>query len=59
MAELGLLNDTRRFLRNPHLAEKQLSDAFKKSRQGGELGQRVSRVYRNPYGAGCAVRVVR
>lgn len=56
MAELGLSNDTRRFLRNLHLAEKQLNEAFSKSRQGGELEERVSRVYRDLYGAGGVVR---
>ncbi|WP_254423798.1 hypothetical protein [Rhodanobacter sp. C03] len=59
MAELGLSNDTRRFLRNLHLAEKQLNDAFNKSRQGGELEERVSQVYRDLYGAGCVVRTTR
>lgn len=56
MADLGLSNDTRRFLRNLHLAEKQINDAFSKSRQGGELEERVSQVYRDLYGAGCAER---
>lgn len=59
MAELGLSNDTRRFLRNLHLAEKQLNDAFSKSRQDGELEERVSQVYRDLYGTGCTVRNVR
>jgi hypothetical protein len=52
MAELGLSNDTRRFLRDLHTAEKQLNDAFDKAHQGGELGQRVSQVYRKMYRAG-------
>jgi len=56
MTDLGLSNDTRRFLRNLHLAEKQINDAFNKARQGGELEERVSEVYRDLYGAGCAVR---
>jgi hypothetical protein len=56
MTELGLSNDTRRFLRNLHLAEKQLNDAFSKSRQDGELEQRVSEVYRDLYGASCTAR---
>lgn len=56
MAELGLSDETRRFLRNFHQAEKQINDAFSKSRQGGELEERVSRVYRDLYGAGCSVR---
>lgn len=59
MAELGLSNDTRRFLRNLHLAEKQLNAAFSKSRQDGELEERVRQVYRDLYGTGCAVRRVR
>ncbi|GAB2538073.1 hypothetical protein [Rhodanobacter koreensis] len=59
MAELGLSNDTRRFLRNLHLAEKQINDAFSRSRQGGELEERVSQVYRDLYGAGCAERTPR
>lgn len=54
MAELGLSNDTKRFLRNFHEAEKQLNDAFDTARQGGELEQRVSQVYREMYGASCA-----
>ena len=56
MAELGLSDETRRFLRNFHQAEKQINDAFSKSRQGGELEERVSRVYRDLYGAGCSGR---
>jgi hypothetical protein len=59
MAELGLSNDTRRFLRNLHLAEKQINDAFNKSRQGGELEERVSQVYRDLYGTACAARISR
>jgi hypothetical protein len=59
MTDLGLSNDTRRFLRNLHLAEKQINDAFNKARQGGELEERVSEVYRDLYGAGCAVRASR
>jgi len=59
MTELGLSNDTRRFLRHAHLAEKQLNDAFNKTRQGGELEEQVSQVYRDLYGAGCAVRASR
>ena len=54
MAELALSNDARRFLRSLHLAEKQLNDAFNKGRQDGELGERVSQVYHDLYGAGCA-----
>jgi hypothetical protein len=56
MTELGLSNDTRRFLRHVHLAEKQLNDAFNKSHQGGELEQRVSQLYHDLYGTDCAVR---
>ncbi len=56
MTELGLSSDTRRFLRHVHLAEKQLNDAFNKSRQGGELEQQVSQVYHDLYGADCTVR---
>ena len=52
MAELGLSNDMRRFLRDLHTAEKQLNDAFDKARQGGDLEQRVSAVYREMYRAG-------
>lgn len=59
MAELDLSNDTRRFLRNLHHAEKQLNDAFNKSRQGGELEERMSQVYRDLYGADGAVRISR
>ena len=54
MAELALSNDAKRFLRCVHLAEKQLNDAFNKSRQGGELEDCVSQVYHDLYGAGCA-----
>ncbi|WP_254427213.1 hypothetical protein [Rhodanobacter sp. C01] len=56
MAKLGLSDETRRFLRNLHQAEKQINDAFSKSRQGGELEECVSQVYRDLYGAGCSVR---
>ena len=56
MAELGLSDETRRFLRNLHQAEKQINAAFSKSRQGGGLEDRVSQVYRDLYGAGCSVR---
>jgi hypothetical protein len=56
MTELGLSNGTRRFLRQVHLAEKQLNDAFNKSHQGGELEQRVSQLYHDLYGTDCAVR---
>jgi hypothetical protein len=52
MADLGLSSDTRRFLRDLHAAEKQLNDAFSEARQGGDLEQRVSQVYRKMYGAG-------
>jgi hypothetical protein len=54
MAELALSSDARRFLRSLHLAEKQLNDAFNKSRQGGQLEECVSQVYHDLYGAGCA-----
>lgn len=53
MAELALSNDARRFLRTLHLAEKQLNDAFNKSRQGGQLEECVSQVYHDLYGKGC------
>ena len=56
MTELGLSNDTRRFLRHVHLAEKQLNDAFNKSHQGGERVQQVSQLYQALYGADRAVR---
>ena len=56
MTELGLSNDTRRFLRQVRLAEKQLNDAFNRTRQGGELEEQVSQIYRDLYGTGCAVR---
>jgi hypothetical protein len=59
MADLGLCNDTKRFLRHLHVAEKQLNDAFNKGRQGGELEERVSEVYRDLYGAGCSARASR
>ena len=54
MTDLGLCNDTKRFLRHLHVAEKQLNDAFNTARQGGELEERVSQVYHDLYGAGCA-----
>ncbi|WP_426701745.1 hypothetical protein ACPPVV_01645 [Rhodanobacter sp. Col0626] len=50
MADCGLSNDTRRFLRNLHVAEKQLNDAFSKAHQGGRLEACVSEVYREMYG---------
>jgi hypothetical protein len=56
MSELGLSNDTRRFLRHVHLAEKQLNDAFNKSHRGGELEQQVSQLYHKLYGADGAKR---
>jgi serine protease inhibitor ecotin len=59
MTELGLSNDNKRFLRNLRLAEKQLNDAFNKGRQDGELEERVSQVYRDLYGTGCAMRASR
>lgn len=59
MTDLGLSNDTKRFLRHLHVAEKQLNDAFNKGRQCGELEERVSEVYRDLYGAGCTVRAAR
>lgn len=49
MAELGLSNDTRRFLRKLHVAEKKLNDAFDTAHQGGDLEERVSQVYRDMY----------
>lgn len=52
MAELGLSNDTRRFLRKFHVAEKKLNDAFDSAHQGGDLEERVSQVYHDLYGTG-------
>lgn len=49
MAELGLSRANKRFLRNLHLVEKQLNDAFEKAHQGGDLEQQVSQVYRELY----------
>lgn len=50
MADCGLSNDTRQFLRDLHAAEKQLNDAFQRAQQGGALEERVSAVYRRMYG---------
>ncbi|MDW2980028.1 MAG: hypothetical protein WBG81_02180 [Rhodanobacter sp.] len=50
MADCGLSNDARQFLRDLHAAEKQLNDAFRQAHQGGALEQRVSAVYRRMYG---------
>ena len=50
MADCGLSNDTRHFLRDLHAAEKQLNDAFQWAHQGGALDERVSAVYRRMYG---------
>lgn len=50
MADCGLSNDTRQFLRDLHTAEKQLNDAFQRAHQGGALEERVSAVYRRMYG---------
>ncbi len=50
MADCGLSNDTRQFLRDLHVAEKQLNDAFRWGHQGGALEARVSAVYRRMYG---------
>ncbi|MCW8807628.1 MAG: hypothetical protein OQK79_05890 [Rhodanobacter sp.] len=52
MAELGLSNDSKRFLRRLHLAEKQLNRAFGQAHQDGDLEQRVSQVYHDLYGKG-------
>ena len=52
MRELGLSSETRRFLHELHVAEKQRNDAFDVGHQGGELEQRIVRVYREMYGAG-------
>jgi hypothetical protein len=52
MADCGLSNDTRQFLRDLHAAEKQLNDAFQRAHQGGALEARVSAVYRRMYGRG-------
>jgi hypothetical protein len=43
-----------RLLRGPHLAEKQLNDAFIKDRERAELCDRVSQVYHDPYGVDCS-----
>ncbi|WP_200935653.1 hypothetical protein [Rhodanobacter sp. Soil772] len=50
MADCGLSNDARQFLRDLHAAEKQLNDAFQRAHQGGALEARVSAVYRRMYG---------
>ena len=50
MAELGLSNDSKRFLRRLHLAEKQLNRAFGQAHQGGDLEQQVSQIYHDMYG---------
>ena len=49
MAELGLSSGDKCFLRNFHLVEKQLNDAFEDARQCANLEQRVSQVYRQMY----------
>lgn len=51
MADLGLSNDTRRFLRDLHHAEMQLNYAYDKAHQGGALEKRVSQVYHDLYGS--------
>lgn len=51
MADCGLSNEERRFLRDLHAAEKQLNEAFEQAHQGGALEQRVSAVYRRMYGS--------
>lgn len=51
MAECGLSDDERHFLRQLHAAEKQLNDVFTHARQGGTLEARVSEVYREMYGS--------
>ncbi len=50
MADGGLSDDARQFLRDLHAAEKQLNDAFRRAHQGGALEERVSAVYRRMYG---------
>jgi len=51
MAECGLSGDERHFLRQLHVAERQLNDAFTQARQGGTLKATVSEVYRDMYGS--------
>jgi hypothetical protein len=50
MADCGLSNDARQFLRDLHAAEKQLNEAFEQAHQDGALEERVSAVYRRMYG---------
>ena len=52
MADCGLSDGTRQFLRDLHAAEKQLNEAFQRAHQGGALEARVSAVYRRMYGRG-------
>ena len=52
MAELGLSNETRRFLRKVHQTERRLNEAFEMAHRGGDLEAKVSRVYHDLYRAG-------
>jgi hypothetical protein len=52
MNELGLSNETRRFLRKLHVAEKRLNEAFETVHRGGDPEAQVSRLYHDLYRTG-------
>lgn len=50
MRELDLSSDTCHFLREVHIAEKRLNDAFEMAHRGGDLQAQVSLIYHEFYG---------
>jgi RNA polymerase-binding transcription factor DksA len=51
MAALDLSDETRRFLRDVHRAEKVLNNAYGKAQQDSPLDQRISQIYHDLYGS--------
>jgi hypothetical protein len=50
MAALDLSDETRRFLRDVHRAEKVLNNAYGKAQRDSPLDQRISQIYHDLYG---------
>jgi hypothetical protein len=51
MAALDLSDETRRFLRDVHRAEKVLNNAYGKAQRDSPLDQRISQIYHDLYGS--------
>lgn len=51
MADSGLSDATRRFLRNLHAAERQINEVFEKVHRGGGPEGQLGEAYRRMYGA--------